>query len=81
MIKQSISNTTDHISALRYTLELAEAIIIGAGAGLSTAAGFTYSGKRFQTYFQDFIKKYQFKDMYMGGFYPYETLQEPICLY
>lgn len=76
MIKQSISNTTDHISALRHALEPAEAIIIGAGAGLSTAAGFTYSGKRFQTYFQDFIKKYQFKDMYTGGFYPYETLQE-----
>ena len=64
------------IQALRQELEEAEAVIIGAGAGLSTAAGFTYSGERFHTYFQDFAEKYHFKDMYSGGFFPYKTLNE-----
>ena len=54
----------------------ADAILIGAGSGLSTSAGFTYSGKRFQDNFSDFIKKYGFKDMYSAGFYPYDTLEE-----
>ena len=48
----------------------------GAGAGLSTSAGFTYSGERFTRYFSDFIAKYGFSDMYSGGFYPFETLNE-----
>lgn len=74
--KQNTSNTADNISAFRQALEQAEAIMIGAGAGLSTAAGFSYSGERFQTYFQDFGEKYHFKNMYTGGFYPYETLNE-----
>lgn len=64
------------IQTLRQELEQAETVIIGAGAGLSTAAGFTYSGERFQTYFQDFAEKYHFKDMYSGGFFPYKTLNE-----
>lgn len=67
---------TNQIQALRQKLEQAETVIIGAGAGLSTAAGFTYSGERFHTYFKDFAEKYHFKDMYVGGFYPYETLNE-----
>ncbi|MGN1102265.1 MAG: SIR2 family NAD-dependent protein deacylase [Huintestinicola sp.] len=50
--------------------------MIGAGAGLSTAAGFTYSGERFEKNFGDFIEKYGFKDMYSGGFYPFDTLEE-----
>lgn len=54
----------------------ADAVIIGAGAGLSASAGFTYSGKRFEDSFPDFIDKYGFKDMYSAGFYPYETLEE-----
>lgn len=53
-----------------------EAIVIGAGAGLSTSAGFTYSGERFEKYFSDFAKKYGFRDMYSGGFYPYPSLEE-----
>lgn len=57
-------------------LEEAEAVIIGAGAGLSTSAGFSYTGERFQRYFSDFAQKYGFHDMYSGGFYPYETLEE-----
>ncbi len=50
--------------------------MIGAGAGLSTSAGFTYGGERFERYFSDFYRKYGFSDMYSGGFYPYETLEE-----
>ena len=69
-------STTNEISALRQAIERAETVIVGAGAGLSTAAGFTYSGERFQTYFGDFASKYHFKDMYAGGFYPYESLNE-----
>lgn len=55
---------------------MADAVVIGAGAGLSTAAGFTYSGERFEKYFSDFRKKYGIEDMYSGGFYPYQTLDE-----
>ncbi len=57
-------------------LEEAEAVIIGAGAGLSASAGFVYNGERFQAYFSDFEEKYGFHDMYSGGFYPYKTLEE-----
>lgn len=64
------------ISRLAAALRTAEAVIIGAGAGLSTAAGFTYSGERFQKYFSDFEAAYGFHDMYSGGFYPYKTPEE-----
>lgn len=64
------------IEILREWLNGAEAIVIGAGAGLSTAAGFTYGGERFRRYFTDFADKYSFRDMYSGGFYPYDTLEE-----
>ena len=64
------------IQRYRKALEEAEAVIIGAGAGLSTSAGFSYTGERFQRYFSDFAQKYGFHDMYSGGFYPYETLEE-----
>lgn len=50
--------------------------MIGAGAGLSASAGFTYTGERFEKFFGDFIEKYGFSDMYSGGFYPFETLEE-----
>lgn len=61
---------------IRSSLAKADAVIIGAGAGLSTSAGFTYTGERFQKYFGDFAAKYPFTDMYSGGFYPYKTLEE-----
>lgn len=64
------------IEQLREKIENADAILIGAGAGLSTSAGFTYSGSRFQKYFGDFIEKYHFRNMYEGGFYPFDTLEE-----
>ncbi len=61
---------------LKEALACADAVVIGAGAGLSTAAGFSYSGERFERYFRDFEEKYGFHDMYSGGFYPYKTLEE-----
>lgn len=64
------------VEKTRNKIENADAIIIGAGAGLSASAGFTYSGKRFEDNFPDFIEKYGFKDMYSAGFYPYKTLEE-----
>lgn len=54
----------------------AKNILIGAGAGLSTAAGYVYTGERFKKYFADFAEKYGFHDMYSGGFYPYDTAGE-----
>ena len=57
-------------------IQEADAIVIGAGAGLSTAAGYEYGGKRFKKYFSDFEEKYGIHDMYSGGFYPYDTLEE-----
>ena len=64
------------LDRIKRIMELADAILIGAGAGLSASAGFTYSGKRFEDNFPDFIEKYGFKDMYCAGFYPYKTLEE-----
>ena len=61
---------------LKYEIETADAIVVGAGAGLSTSAGFTYSGARMQQYFADFVEKYGFRDMYTGGFYPFPTPEE-----
>ena len=55
---------------------MADAVVVGAGAGLSTAAGYTYSGPRFSRLFGDFATRYGFSDMYSGGFYPYDTLEE-----
>ncbi len=66
----------DNIKRLRDALDSADAVVIGAGAGLSTAAGFTYTGQRFTRYFSDFAEKYGFSDMYSGGFYPYSTPEE-----
>lgn len=67
---------SNQLKQLSLCLLQAEAVIIGAGAGMSAAAGFTYSGERFEHHFQDFIRKYGFTDMYSAGFYPYETLEE-----
>ncbi|MBQ8035676.1 MAG: Sir2 silent information regulator family NAD-dependent deacetylase [Proteobacteria bacterium] len=67
------TNDTKRILSL---INESEAIVIGAGAGLSTSAGFTYSGERFEKYFGDFASKYGFSDMYSGGFYPFETPEE-----
>ena len=67
---------SEKINKLKQLIAESDAIVIGAGAGLSTAAGFTYSGERFHKNFHDFEAKYNFHDMYSGGFYPYDTLEE-----
>lgn len=71
-----MTSSSDNIAEIKRRIEIAEAIVISAGAGLSSAAGLEYSGKRFQKYFYDFIEKYGFTDMYSGGFYPFETPEE-----
>lgn len=73
---KSTENISDNIEKLKEKIRTADAVVIGAGAGLSTAAGFTYSGERFEKYFSNFRKKYGFEDMYSGGFYPYQTPEE-----
>lgn len=73
---ESTKSCSGQISRLQGAIDSADAIVIGAGAGLSTSAGFVYTGERFQKYFSDFEEKYGFHDMYSGGFYPYETLEE-----
>lgn len=69
-------NYTVSIKKLAESIQTCDGIVIGAGSGLSTAAGLTYSGERFKKYFADFIEKYHLHDMYSAGFYPYETLEE-----
>ena len=67
---------SDNIQKLKQALADADAVVVGAGAGLSTSAGFVYNGERFARYFSDFGGKYGFRDMYSGGFYPYQTREE-----
>ena len=73
---KSTKNFSDKINRVKDLLKSADAVVIGAGAGLSTSAGFDYSGERFEKYFPDFAEKYGITDMYSGGFYPYQTLEE-----
>jgi len=74
--EELIESREKQILCLQEELNLADAVIIGAGAGMSTSAGFIYTGERFLKYFGDFAEKYDFHDMYSGGFYPYKTLEE-----
>ena len=76
LTRKSIQSSLGQAEKLRSALQDADAVVIGAGAGLSTSAGFVYNGERFQQYFCDFASKYGFSDMYSGGFYPYATLEE-----
>lgn len=64
------------IAKLREILDSAECVVVGAGAGLSASAGFSYSGGRFRKYFSDFEAKYHFHDMYSGGFADFSSLEE-----
>jgi NAD-dependent SIR2 family protein deacetylase len=70
-ISRGIGSRDAQIARLKNELETADAVAVGAGAGLSTAAGLTYSGERFERYFFDFAEKYRIRDMYSGGFYPF----------
>jgi len=74
--RYSLKNIMDRIIEVREAIEKSEYILIGGGAGLSAAAGLTYSGKRFTDNFSDFMEKYGFTDMYSGSFYPFETEEE-----
>ncbi|MCR4668395.1 MAG: Sir2 silent information regulator family NAD-dependent deacetylase [Clostridia bacterium] len=74
-------DTPDGIGRLKAALDGADAVVIGAGAGLSTSAGFIYTGERFEKYFPDFIAKYGFKDMYSGGFQVMQRSPEELWAY
>lgn len=75
-MKESTGDYSDKITELKEKISESDAVVIGAGSGLSTSAGFVYSGERFKQYFSDFEEKYDFHDMYSGGFYSYDTLEE-----
>ena len=77
--KKKVTKTEDYpaqINRLKEALNSADAVVIGAGAGLSTSAGFVYTGERFRKYFSDFENKYGFHDMYSGAFCQYDTPEE-----
>lgn len=76
LTKKSTRSFCDNMKRLKDALQEADAVVIGAGSGLSTAAGLTYSGERFERYFSDFQQKYGITDIYSGGFYPFKTLEE-----
>lgn len=76
LTSKSTESYSDKIKKLKKDIDSTDAILIGAGAGMSTSAGLTYSGERFYRYFSDFHKKYGINDIYSGGFYPYDTPQE-----
>ena len=76
LTKQSTAAYSAQVERLKQALDSADAVVIGAGAGLSASAGLTYSGERFETYFKDFADKYGIRDMYSGGFYPFASLEE-----
>ena len=71
--KPSTNSCSEQIERLKAALQDCDAVVIGAGSGLSTAAGFTYTGERFERHFSDFARKYGIEDMYSGGFYPFPT--------
>jgi len=71
-----MKSCSEQMERLKAALRNCDAVVIGAGAGLSTAAGFTYTGERFEKYFSDFAAKYGIQDMYSGGFYPFATPEE-----
>ena len=71
-----MKSCSEPIERLKAALQDCDAVVIGAGAGLSTAAGFTYTGERFEKYFSDFAAKYGIQDMYSGGFFPFATPEE-----
>ena len=76
LTRQSTAAYLEQIERLKQAIDGADAIVIGAGAGLSASAGLTYSGERFEQYFKDFADKYGTRDMYSGGFYPFASLEE-----
>ncbi len=76
LTRRSTAVCSDKIEGLKTALAGADAVVIGAGAGLSASAGLTYSGERFEKNFGDFMEKYGIRDLYSGGFYPFASLEE-----
>lgn len=76
LTRRSTAGCWESVERLGTALAESDAVVIGAGAGLSASAGLTYSGQRFERYFGDFIAKYGIRDMYSGGFYPFPTPEE-----
>ena len=74
--KKTAGTYEEQLGRLRRALADCDAVVLGAGSGLSTSAGLTYSGERFERYFSDFIGKYRIRDMYSGGFYPFRSAEE-----
>lgn len=75
-ITPSTARCSAQTARLKAALQSADAVLVGAGAGLSVSAGFAYDGERFRRYFSDFEARYGFHDMYSGGFYPFPTPEE-----
>ncbi len=73
---KTVGTYDEQVEKLKAALAAYDAVLIGAGSGLSTSAGFTYSGERFERYFSDFIDKYHIPDMYTGGFWPFRSMEE-----
>lgn len=73
---KSIRDCSAELAKLKEALEGADAVVVGAGSGLSASAGFDYAGPRFEKYFADFIAKYHFPDMYTAGFFAFPTPEE-----
>ena len=71
-----MKSCSEQVERLKTALQNCDAVVIGAGSGLSVAAGFTYTGERFEKNFADFAQKYGIQDMYSGGFYPFPTKEE-----
>ena len=70
-VSTGIGSKEEQVRRLKDTSSSCPVVLIGAGAGLSTSAGLTYSGERFQRYFSDFADQFGIRDMYTGGFYPF----------
>ena len=76
LMNKSTESCLDKLKQIKTALDEADVVVVGAGSGLSSAAGFTYSGERFGRYFHDFAEKYHIRDIYSGGFYPFQSLEE-----
>ena len=79
-ITKSTGAYSDEVKRLRKALDAADAVVIGAGAGLSASAGFVYTGERFKKHFADFEAKYGFHDMYSGAFCNYQKTKRILCI-
>lgn len=75
LVRGADATADEAAEAMRRKLDECDAVLVGAGAGLSAAAGFSYSGKRFDENFADFRDRFGITDMYSGGFHPFPDLE------